>query len=98
MGGNEAGIDAPESGERTDHEAGADEEDEGERDFRGNEEGVEAVTRSAGAASGFAQDLLKVDTGGTDGGRESEDDAGGEREGDGKEDYTEVEGDFVGAW
>ena len=46
-----ARIDAPESGEGAEHEAGTDEEDEGHSNLDSDEETLEAMTRAAGAAA-----------------------------------------------
>jgi hypothetical protein len=94
---SEARVDTPKSGEAADHEAGADEKNESEGDFRDDKDLLDAMTHAAAAAAGFFEDFLQVGARAFEGGDEAENDSGEKRSGESEEENAGVDGDFVGA-
>ena len=94
--GIHAGIDFLQLPEGLDHEAGADQKDEGERQFGGDEEGAEAIggDGAGGASDSGFQGVVEGRGAHVNDGRQAEGDAGGHADGEGEEQHLPIDADF----
>jgi hypothetical protein len=95
VGGVEAGVDGEKMCHAAEQEAGSDEEDGGERDFRDNQSAAGPLAGSGGAAGGLPHAGVEVFAGKLEGGDEAEDDSDDCGGGEGEEKGSRVDGHRV---
>jgi len=93
----EARVGTPERDEAANHESGADEKDESESDFAGDENALQAMTRAAGAAAGFFEDFVEVGAGAFKRGDKTEKDSSEKRNSESEKEDARVKSDFASA-
>ena len=87
-----AGVDRLQGEEAPRHQAGADQQDDRDRDLGGDEDVAQAAALAPGpGAASFVERVLEPDGGGLERGRESEEDARDERDGEGGEEDARVQ-------
>ncbi len=92
--GLQSGINPAKAREALHEEASAGEQNQSERDFRDDENAAQAMmdgAASARAASAFVQGGLEIEARGLESRREAEEDASGERDGEGKREHHSIE-------